>query len=52
MAEIITMMQLRKATGLYIYWAVGHNKKSFIITHKGKPIVKIIPIKKEKNETN
>ena len=49
----ITMMQLRKSPGLYIYWEVGHNKQSFILTHKGKPIAKIIPIKKErKNGTN
>lgn len=48
MAKKITTMQLRKSPGLYIYWEVGHNKKSFIITNKGKPIAKIIPIKKEK----
>jgi len=39
----ITMMQLRKSPGLYIYREVGHNKKSFIITNKGKPVAKIIP---------
>jgi hypothetical protein len=42
----ITMMQLRKTPGLYFFWQVGYHKKSFIVTHQGKPIAKIVPIKK------
>ena len=44
----ITMTQLRKSPELYIYWEVGHSKKSFIITNKGKPIAKIVPMKRRK----
>lgn len=44
----ITMMQLRKSPGLYIFWKVGHGGESFEVTNNGKSICQIIPIKKEK----
>jgi len=46
----ITMMQLRKTPGKYIYWLVGHNRESFIVTNQGKPIAKITPYKGEKRK--
>ena len=47
----ITMMQLRKQPGLYIFWEVAHARKSFVITNKGKPVAMLVPIK-EKHEAD
>ena len=39
----ITMMALRKAPGEFIYHRVFKHNEEIEITHKGKPIARIIP---------
>ena len=39
----ITMMDLRKAPGEFIYHQVYRHNQEIIITHKGKDVAKIIP---------
>ena len=42
--ESITMMQLRKSPGEYFWWRCFRNGESFIVTHGGKEIAKIVPL--------
>ena len=44
MTEHITMMQFRKSPGWYVYWKVRAGHESFILTHSGKPVAKLVPL--------